>query len=383
MYDAIVLGLGGMGSAALAHTARRGMRVLGLEQFGRVHDLGASAGRSRIIRKAYFEAAAYVPLVQRAYTLWHDLERETALEIMRLTGVLLTGSPESTVLRNARASAELHQLPYEELSASDILKRYPRLAPRPDERAIYESDAGLIIPETAIEAHLRVAEAAGAEMHFHAAVATWSDSERGTIDVMLEDGSRYETRRLALCMGPWFERIAPTIGIPLVVERRVQHWFAPVRSDYGPADVPTFLVDRADQPSVMYGFPDLGDGVKAAFHAVGSVAHPSDLDRAIHQSDIEPVRAALNAWIPGAAGRVIGGKVCMYTLTPDEHFVLGLHPEDSRIALAGGFSGHGFKFAAAIGEIVADLLATGGTAHEIGFLSPQRFAAGAGRMSLV
>lgn len=375
MYDAVVVGLGAMGSAALAHAARRNMKVVGLEKYGRVHGLGSSGGRSRVVRKAYFESAAYVPLLQRAFALWTALEHDTALEIMRLTGVLLAGSPQNSTLTRARASAMMHGIAIEELSATDIVRRYPRFAPRPDEIGIFEPEAGFVVPEIAIEAHLRVAAAAGAEMHFNAPVATWRDTPDRTIDVELENGSHYLTRRLAICMGPWFEAISAHIGIPLVVERRVQHWFAPARTGCGPDDFPTFFICRNEQPSLLYGFPDVGDGVKAAFHTFGAVTHPDALDRTVHPADIEPVRTALAAWIPGAAQSYRSGKVCMYTLTPDEHFVLGSHPCDSRIVLAGGFSGHGFKFASVVGEVVADLLVDGGTSHDIAFLSPQRFAA--------
>jgi sarcosine oxidase len=373
IYDAIVAGLGGMGSSALAHAAARGLRVLGLEQFERAHDRGSSAGQSRIIRKAYFEDPAYVPLLHHAYAEWLALEARTGLEIVRKTGVLLAGLPTHTSVRNARASAVLHGIPFEELDAPAIARRFPRFAPRPDEIAIFEPDAGLVVPETAIEAHLRVAEAAGAEMRFCSPLAEWHASEHGTYVVTTADGQRSEARRIVLCLGAWFEESARAAGIPLVVERRVQVWFGPASDGFGPRDLPTFLIDRDEQPSRMYGFPDLGAGVKAAFHSVGVATHASELDREIHMTDIVPLRAALAAWVPGATATYRGGKACMYTLTPDEHFVLGPHPDDPNVILAGGFSGHGFKFASAIGDIVADLLADGATRHPIGFLSPSRF----------
>jgi sarcosine oxidase len=374
MYDAIVVGLGGMGSSALAHAAGRGMRVLGLEKFGRVHDRGSSAGRSRIIRQAYFEDAAYVPLVQHAYDRWRELEVATGLAVLNLTGVLLVGTPQHDSVVNARASAVMHGLPFEELDASQIAHRYPCFAPRPDEIGIFEANAGFVIPETAIEAYLRLAQQAGAEMRFDTPLKNWRATSAGTFLVEARDGSMYETRRLALCMGAWFEPVAAEIGIPIVIERRVQHWFAQAEGAFGPADVPTFLVDRVDQPSRMYGFPNVGDGVKAAFHAIGERTQADDLDRVVHEADIDPLRTCLEAWMPGSTARYAGGKVCMYSLTPDEHFVLGLHPHHAGVVLAGGFSGHGFKFASAIGDVVADLLADGTTDRDIRFLSPGRFA---------
>jgi sarcosine oxidase len=231
----------------------------------------------------------------------------------------------------------------------------------------------LVIPELAIEASLRVAQAAGAEMHFDAPVTNWRATSNGTFVVTEADGTFHEARRLALCMGAWFESIAADIGIPLVIERRVQHWFTQAPGTYGPAEVPTFLVDRVEQPSRMYGFPDLGSGLKAAFHSLGAPTHADELDRVVHESDIAPLRASLEAWLPGSTAHYRRGKVCMYSLTPDEHFVLGTHPDDSRIVLAGGFSGHGFKFASAIGDVIADLLIDGETARDIGFLAPTRF----------
>jgi len=373
IYDAIVAGLGGMGSSVAAHAASRGMRVLGLEQFARVHDRGSSCGQSRIIRKAYFEDPAYVPLLHHAYAEWRALEAATGLAIFRETGVLLAGSPAHASVRNARASAIMHDIPYEELDAEAIVRRYPRFAPRRDEIAIFEPHAGLVVPETAIEAHLRVAEDAGATLRFDCALADWRASGHGTYVVAAADGSRYEARRIVLCLGAWFEQAARAAGIPLVVERRVQFWFGPASDGYGPQELPTFLIDRDDQPSRMYGFPDLGAGVKAAFHSLGVATHADELDRAIHAGDLAPLRAALEAWIPGATATYRGGKVCMYTLTPDEHFVLGPHPDDPNVILAGGFSGHGFKFASAVGDVVADLLENGATRHPIGFLSPNRF----------
>jgi sarcosine oxidase len=375
IYDAIVIGLGGMGSSALAHAATRGMHVLGLERFHRLHDLGSSAGRSRIIRQAYFEDAAYVPLVQDAYVRWHELETATGLDVLNLTGVLLVGTPEHESVINARASALLHDLAFEELNAGDIARRYPRLAPRRGEIGIFEPNAGLVIPEVAIEAYLRVAQAAGAEMRFNTPLSAWRETPGGTFTVTAADGERYEGRRLALCMGAWFESIAAEIGIPIVIERRVQHWFAQSAGAFGTADLPTFLVDRFEQPSRMYGFPDLGDGVKAAFHGTGERTHADALDRVVHEADTAPLRTSLEAWLPGSTAHYAGGKVCMYSLTPDEHFVLGTHPDDARIVLAGGFSGHGFKFASAIGDVIADLLVHGQTARDIDFLAPTRFRA--------
>jgi sarcosine oxidase len=210
-------------------------------------------------------------------------------------------------------------------------------------------------------------------MRFRSRVMGWTDAGSEKLHVRLDDGSVYETRKLAICMGAWFVPIAREIGVPLVVQRNVQHWFAPAPGDYGPLEVPTFLIERDSQPALMYGFPDAGSGVKAALHTWGQLTTADELDRDVTENDIAPVREALEAWIPGATHRYLRGKACTYTLTPDEHFVLGMHPFDDRIVLAGGFSGHGFKFASVIGEVVSDLLVDGATSHDIAFLSPTRF----------
>ena len=374
-YDAVVVGLGGMGSAALARSAERGLRVLGLERFGRGHDLGASSGKSRIIRQAYFEDSAYVPLLLRAYDLWYDVSTRTQLEVMNLMGVLLVGSEGGQVVRGSLESARLHGLAVEHLTAAEIVQRFPMMRPRQDEVGVFERDGGAVFPEVAIDAHLRLAEAAGADTRF--GVAVDGIAERGeTLAVVLADGEEIETRRIALCQGPWLQPLFAQIGVPLVIQRNVQYWFKPGRPDFVPERMPGFLVSRPGLPGPLYGFPDFGGGVKAAFHSHGVATDPENLERAISDDDLVPLQNALEAWMPGAGHEPLHGKACMYSNTPDEHFVIGLHPSDSRIAIAGGFSGHGFKFASVVGEIVSDLLAEGGTRHDIAFLSPLRFGAG-------
>ncbi len=373
-YDAVVVGLGGMGSATLAELARRGVKVLGIEQFTPDHDLGASSGRSRMIRKAYFEHPAYVPMLHRAYDAWRELERDDGTRILHITGLLTVAHPTNEIIVRTVESARLHDLAVEELDPREIRRRFPMFAPHDDECGVFEPDGGFVIPEAAVAAQLRRAQAAGAETFFETRVTRWypkASSDRITIEI--DDGSSIEASRVALCAGPWTEVLARDLGVPLVVQRNVQHWFEPVDDRFSVERCPGFFVDRPDQPKRLYGFPDYGHGVKAAFHAWGKTTHADELDRSIHESDVEPVRALLDDWMPGAAGRYLYGKACMYTMTPDEHFILGPYPGESRAIIAGGFSGHGFKFTPVIGEIIADLVLDGETAFDIGFLSPQRF----------
>jgi sarcosine oxidase len=349
--------------------------VVGIEQFERGNDRGASTGRSRMIRKAYFEDAAYVPLLLRAYDAWRELEAETGLSILHQTGILMVGSPDCMILAGARSSAQAHGLAYEELDRNDVGKRFPAFTLRDGEAAIFEPEGGFLAPELANEAHLRVAETHGAEMRFDTRVVRWYPSSAGGgLRLELGDGSTLEAARVAICTGPWITEVIGEIGVPLTIQRNVQHWFEPADGRFAIGKLPAFFADRDDQPCRLYGFPDHGFGIKAAFHGYGEHSTADELDREIHDYDVEPVRRALDNLLPGAAGRYLGGKACMYALTPDENFVVAPHPRDPRIVVVGGFSGHGFKFAAVIGEIVTGLLLDGGTPFDIGFLAPQRFA---------
>lgn len=373
-YDLIIVGLGGMGSAVAAHAARRGLRVLGLEQFGPLHDRGASTGKSRIIRKAYFEDARYVPMLLRAYELWRELETATGLDILRVTGMLMIGQPESPMLRGAAQSADLHGLTVAELSGDAVARRYPMIALRPGEIALLEPDAGFVRPETAIEAHLQVARRHGATLQFDAPVSGWEATGNTAACVHLAGGRRFATRNLALCMGPWFVDYAATLGVQLRVQRNVQMWFdAPQRFAVG--SLPVFFVDRPDYPKQLYGFPDIGEGVKAAFHGYGETTRPQSLQRDVSTAEVDEVRYALNDFLPGAGGTLRASKVCMYSLTPDEHFVIARLGQATNVVVAGGFSGHGFKFCSAIGELVTDLVQGEAGRFDISFLSPDRFAA--------
>jgi sarcosine oxidase len=327
-----------------------------------------------MIRKAYFEDAAYVPLLLRAYDAWRELEAETALEILHVTGVLMVGAPLGTILEGARRTALAQGLAYEDLSREEVGRRFPQFAMRDGEVALYEPDGGFLIPEDAIEAHLRVAESGGAELRFSARVVRWYPAPSGGLRIELDDGSTLDAARLALCEGPWMGDELREAGVPIAVQRNVQYWFESAGDRVTLGNCPAFFADRPDQPSRLYGFPDHGFGIKAAFHGYGDGAEPQTLDREVRPGEVEEVRRALDHLLPGAAGRYLGGKACMYARTPDDNFVIAPHPADARVVIAGGFSGHGFKFAPVVGEIVASLLFEGGTPHEIGFLAPQRFA---------
>lgn len=361
-----------MGSAVLAHVAKRGKRAIGLEQYERAHDLGASSGRTRIIRKAYFENPAYVPMLVRAYELWAELERETGLNVWDLIGILMVGLPAGARRSGAVHSAALHGLPLEELSRSELHHRYPELNVRASEVGLFERDAGVVFPEAATQAHQGIALEHGAEVRFNSPVRGWRRMGEA-LEILLGDGERIAAERLAVCAGPWLAEVTTDLELPLRVQRNVQVWFEPSTTAYGADRFPSVFLERDDLPAPLYGIPDFGEGVKAAFHAFGATTSPRDLDRNVHAVDIAVVRDALNEFMPGAAGRYLFGKACMYTLTPDEHFILDYHPNDRSVVIAGGFSGHGYKFCPVIGEIVSRMLLDEPPLVDTDFLSLRRF----------
>lgn len=330
-----------------------------------------------MIRKAYFEDPAYVPLVLRAYELWRDLERITGEALLRITGVLSVGTESSEIIKGTLRAAKEHGLLLESLSRPEIKTRYPTVRLWHDEVALLEPDAGVLDPERAVLAHLKMAEVAGAETWFGATMKCWEATSNG-FELHLSDGRNVSASRLVLALGPWFQETLQSLGIPIRVQRNVQAWFSSATKLYDASSFPAFLVDRPSLPAPLYGFPDFGEGVKAAFHGVGDLTAASQVDREINFSrDVEPIVTAMNQWMPGATETFRMAKPCMYTLTPDANFVVDRHPDHANLILSGGFSGHGFKFATVMGEIGADLALNGGSRHRIDFLSLRRFASAA------
>jgi sarcosine oxidase len=374
-YDVAIAGLGGIGSAIAAQCAARGAAVIGLEQFGPAHDLGASHGRSRMIRQAYFEDAAYVPLVLRSYELWRKLEEQSRDSLLRITGVLSVGREDSEIISGTRRSSAQHDLALKEWSRQQVQERYPSLRLLQDEVALFEPEGGVLDPEGAVRAHLKVAQAAGAELRFETTMQSWEATGDG-VQLRLVDGTQLSARTLILSLGPWFKETLHAFGVTLRVQRNVQAWFSPATHDYDADRFPAFLLDRAGLPAPLYGFPDFGHGVKVAFHGLGQLTTAEALDREVDMArDVTPIVQAMESWMPGAAGSFREAKPCMYSLTPDGNFVIDRHPEHANVILCGGFSGHGFKFAPVIGEIAADLSLEGGSRHRIDFLSLKRFRA--------
>ncbi|HXW52012.1 MAG TPA: N-methyl-L-tryptophan oxidase [Candidatus Acidoferrales bacterium] len=379
MYDAIIIGLGGMGSAAAAHLAAKGKRVLGLEQFTPVHDRGSSHGQTRIIRKAYWEDPSYVPLLERAYELWADLERRSGKRLYLRTGGLMVGDPKSALITGSRRSAAEHGLAHEMLDAGGIRSRFPAMRPLPDEIALFEEPAGILFPEPCVQAHLDWAASAGAELRFQAKVESWEPTSSG-VKVTAATGQTFDADHLVICAGAWLSQAARELDLPLRIERNIAHWFEPAanRELFAPERLPIYILER-DPASPLYGFPDLGGGMKAAFHHSHDYVSPDGIDRTVSAADVQAVRDALAEWMPDGNGRHVASSVCMYTLTPDEHFLIGFHPRFANVIVAGGFSGHGFKFCSVVGEALAELVSDGDTKQPLGLFDLKRVAQKTGR----
>lgn len=371
MYDVIVLGLGAMGSAAAYHLAARGKRVLGLEKFGAAHDRGSSHGESRIIRQAYHEDANYVPLVRRAYELWERLERDAGVDVLRKTGGLMIGPAGSGVVEGAIQSAVQHGLAHEVLDAKELRARFPLLRPRANETAMYEAVAGYLRPEVAIQAHLGLAEKLGADLHFYEPVEAWAAGASGDGVTVRTARGCYQASRLVVAPGAWAAEVLEDMRLSFQVQRRVMCWFEPVTQV---GELPIYLWD-VDGERVFYGFPQMGpgQGAKAAMHSGGEDCTAESVNREILDADVAEVRRCLAEFIPALNGPLLRAATCLYTLTPDEHFVVARHPVYPQVSVAAGFSGHGFKFSSVMGEVLADLAVEGCTRHPIGFLAPERF----------
>ncbi|MEU6395128.1 N-methyl-L-tryptophan oxidase [Streptomyces sp. NPDC046939] len=375
-HDVIVIGLGGMGSAAAHHLSARGARVLGLEKFGPVHNRGSSHGGSRITRQSYFEDPAYVPLLLRSYELYADLERATGRSIATLCGGVMVGRPDSRTVEGSRHSAEQWDLPHEMLDAREIRRRFPTLTPADDEVALFERKAGLVRPETTVAAHLQLAERAGAELRFEEPVTRWEPCAGGGVRVHTAGGT-YTAGQLVICPGAWAPRVLADLGVPLTIERQVMYWFQPSTGvgPFRPENHPIYIWEDAAGVQV-YGFPAIDGpdlGAKVAFFRGGAECTPETVDRTVHDAEVRAMADHMSRHIPALPGTFLKAVTCMYSNTPDEHFVIARHPaHPDSVVVACGFSGHGFKFVPVVGEILADLALTGATAHPIDLFDPRR-----------
>jgi sarcosine oxidase len=374
-YDAIVIGLGGMGSGTAFHLARRGRRVLGLEQYGLLHDRGSSHGLTRIIRLAYHEHPSYVPLLRRAYELWHELEQLSGERLLITTGSIEGGPEDGPLFQGALEAARIHDLPHEVLDVAELRRRFPAYGDfEPSTHVVLQPDGGFLLAERTLLAHINQAVRHGAELHFHEPVLDWEPTADGGVRVASARAT-YEADRLVICAGPWAGRLVPRIASLAVPERQVLAWLQPTRPElFAPDRFPVFVLDVEE--GNYYGFPEHDvPGFKfGRYHHLREPMDPDDPDRATHPEDEAILRAFAARYFPGGAGPTILLKACIFTNSPDEHFVIDRLPDASQVSIAAGFSGHGYKFCSLVGEVMADLALDGATSHAIGLFSLSRFA---------
>jgi len=370
-FDVIVLGVGGMGSAACAELSRRGHRILGLEQFPLVHARGSSHGHTRIIRTAYAEHPNYVPLLRRAFERWHELEQLTGRHLLTACPCLNVGKPGSAHVAGVRASVEEHGLAAEELTGDDINRRYPAFRFPADYSGILEQAAGFLYVEDCVRANIGLAISYGAVIQAEEPVRRW-EAVSGCVRVTT-DRNTYHAAKLVITAGAWATRLLADIGVPLAVMRQTLLWFHPDRAAAFRRDM--FPIFIADVPGAeFYGVPAIDPfGVKVARHyGAPELPNPDGVNWDVIDSDVASLRPLLDEYIPGL-GANTKCQVCMYTVTPDRHFVIDIHPAHPQVIVAGGFSGHGFKFASVVGEVLADLTETATTRHAIELFSAGRF----------
>jgi sarcosine oxidase len=369
-YDTIVIGTGGVGSAVLFHLARCGVHAVGIDRFELGHDRGSSHGSTRIIRKAYYEHPDYVPLVCRAYELWAELSERCGRQLYVRTGLLQTGPDDGEVIPGVVASASRHRLPIEWLAPAEIARRYPAFNVPPEWSAVLETDAGYLWVEDCVVAHGQEATKLGAELRLGEVVHRWRAAGSG-VEVET-DRETLAAKHLVVTAGPWASQLLANLRIPLRVVRKPIFWHDAAGSGFARHDHPAFLFETP--LGVFYGFPPVDDrGVKVAEHTGGiTVDDPLHVDRAVHDVETRAVEGFLERHLPGLARPHAHAAVCLYTLSPDHHFIVDRHPEYPQICFAAGLSGHGFKFTAVLGEVLADWCTEGETSHSVGFLSCRR-----------
>lgn len=376
-YNTIVIGVGTMGAASCYYLAKQGQRVLGIEQFTTPHERGSHGGQSRIIRKAYFEHPDYVPLLERAYKNWHDLERTTGTQFYHRTGILYLGRPDGENIEGIRRSASIHNIHIEEWNRDKALRLYKPFEIPDDFDIIFEPDAGFVTPESTIEAYVQESEKLGATILTNTPVLKWK--QEGSKLRLITTRADYTADKLIITAGAWTSRMIPGLSARLKVTRQLLAWVVPKNPALFSSDhFPCWLVE---DPALgtFYGFPLLGRttgpiGLKLAHHHPGTPCGPDEINGPMSSADEEILRLFLRRYLPSAGEQVIHKKHCLYTYSPDSHFIVDHLPGyEGKVFVACGFSGHGFKFTPVIGEVMADLAIKGKSELPIEFLGVKRF----------
>jgi sarcosine oxidase len=375
-FDVVVCGLGAAGSAALYQLARRGVRVLGLERFAPGHDRGSSHGETRVIRLGYFEHPSYVPLVRGAYAGWREIEAAAGRQLLHVTGIAEIGPPGGTLVAGTLASSTQHGLPHEVLAAPELMQRFPAFRVPADYVGVLQPDGGFLAAEPAVEAMVALAQAKGAAIRTGETIRA-IEPVAGGVRVATDRGTVAAGAAIVALgpwMGSWLKALLPQLPAPIRVTRQVMAWFEPL--DPAPlarGRLPVFMLES--RHGIHYGFPPFGSGaIKVAkHHHADQTVEADTYDRTITPADEGLIRAAVAEHLPAANGRLVKAKTCVYTKTPDGDFIIDRLPGAAQIVVASPCSGHGFKFAPAVGAILADLATTGAAGHDISRFALARF----------
>ena len=371
-YDVVILGVGGMGSAAAYQLAKRRLSVVAIEQFEPGHDRGSSHGLSRIIRLAYFEHPSYVPLLRRAFELWRKLEEESGERLLHVTGAVDAGPPGSRVVEGSLESCRVHHLPHELLSGRELHDRFPGYSLPDEYRAVFQPDGGFLEPERCIQAHVRLATQHGAMVRTGARVRAWTQDGSGVVVTL--DHEEIRAKQLVISAGAWTPKLVPSLAPLLRPERQVVGWFGVSETAaFARGNFPVFVMTTPD--GHFYGFPEHGvPGFKIGkYHHRAEPIDPDGARRSADAIDEAVLRDCVSSCFPGANGPLLKASTCIFTNTPDEHFIIDRLPGTQQVLVVSACSGHGFKFCSVVGEIVADLVVDGATKHDQSLFKLDRF----------
>ncbi len=379
-YDVIVIGVGSMGSAACYHLAKQGVSVLGIEQFDITHDKGSHAGQSRLFRKAYFEHPDYVPLLQRAYRGWSDIEKESGVQLLYRTGITYFGSRDGDLLKAIGKSASIYGIPLKWYDNREAAMKWPQFSLQSDHVGLFEPDAGFITPELAIKTLTKLAEKEGAEIIPNTEVSEWQVSD--DLVVVKTSGKTFKSKKLVIAAGPYTKKLLAEFKPALNVTQQLLAWVNPERwDDFTLGNFPCWVMESDEGEGIYYGFPILPNdrfsppyGLKIAYHRPCQEIDPTDVLEFDASEEEEVLRAMTEKYLPGAMREVVTFKSCLYTYSEDDHFIIDKFPGyEDQVTIACGFSGHGFKFAPVVGEALAQLSLNDATSLPVDFLNISRF----------
>lgn len=349
MFDVIIIGTGAMGSSASHYLSDNNLKVLAIDQFTPPHNNGSSHGETRIIRSSYYEHESYVPLIKESFKLWNDLQKKTDLPILEMTGGLMIGKENSELFEGSKTSAELHNLNHKIISNKDIKENFPQFITNNNELALLEKDAGILFPENCIKTFL---DNSNIDFAFNEKVIQINQN-KSNIEI-ITDKNNYKTKKLIISAGAWINKLLPELNLPIKIERQVLFWFKTNNNKFSKEKFPIFLYEY-EKDKIFYGFPDIGNGFKVAFHQTNNFIDPDLIEKEVNNKEIDKIKNTLKEFMNLDSFDILKTDVCMYTKTQDTHFIIDYYPDNKNIIIASPCSGHGFKFASVIGKILSDM----------------------------